>query len=235
MNNFTLDDINILFEDKHYIAVDKPSGLLIHRAPRCSDKIALLQLVRDKINSKIYPIHRLDRGTSGIVVFGKTSEAAAALSKMFTEKSVSKRYLVVVRGFTQRSGVIDYPLVKDDIKGAVEQEAMTRYFRLSTYEIPGPVGKYETARYSLVLVKPETGRMHQIRRHFAHIRHPVVVDSMHGDGAHNKFIRERFNIERLLLAAVGIRFHHPFLNESVNIKIDMPLEMKRFIDESKST
>jgi tRNA pseudouridine65 synthase len=199
----------ILFQDSTCVAVCKPAGLLVHRTPMCRDRDFLLQRVRNQIREKVYPIHRLDKPTSGIVLFGIGSEAAAKFSALFQEHEVRKTYLAVVRGFTEPEGVIDLP-VKTGRNGRSLQEAVTRYRTIESVELPIPVGPYETARYSLVEIEPETGRMHQIRRHFNAISHPVIGDTQHGDNRHNRMFIERFHCRRLLLFARRIEFVHPY-------------------------
>ena len=206
---------HILFEDDHLVAINKPSGILVHRTRISEDTRFVLQLLRDQLGQRLFPVHRLDRGTSGVLVFGKASEAAALLSVQFREKVVGKKYLAVIRGFAEDKGTIDYPIAGDVSKPL--QEAVTHYTRLGQSEIGYAVGRYATARYSLVKVRPVTGRRHQIRRHFAHIRHPVIGDKKHGDCKHNKFLREEMGISRLLLHAGELEFFHPVGKNKVNI------------------
>ncbi len=211
----TADQFTILFEDEHLVAIDKPSGILVHRTRISEDTRFVLQLLRDQLGRRLYPVHRLDRGTSGVLVFGKTRQAAALLSEQFRDKGVGKKYLAIIRGHVEEEGTIDYPIARDTSRPL--QEAITHYTRLGQSEIPYAVGRYATARYSLVEARPVTGRHHQVRRHFAHIRHPVIGDKKHGDVKHNKFMREQWGNSRLLLHASSLAFVHPVSGEKVSI------------------
>lgn len=206
-------EIPILYQDEHLLAVDKPAGILVHRNVHARQEPALVQLVRDQTGSHVYPVHRLDRPTSGLMLLARTSWAAAELAKQFALRQVQKTYLAVVRGFTAEHGVIDAPLPN----GADLQPAITTFRRLETTEIAAAVGPYTTARYSLVAASPATGRTHQIRRHFAHIRHPVIGDVLRGDGKHNRFFRDQFALRRLLLASVTLTFTHPQTKKTMHL------------------
>lgn len=195
----------VLYEDDDFVAVEKPSGLAVHRSDFCTDSITVVSLLGARAN----PVHRLDRATSGVLLLAKTTDAAKTIGELFTNGAVRKTYLAVVRGYAETEGVIDSPLRADDERDGVLQEARTRYRRLATCELPIPVARFSTARFSLVEVCPETGRMHQIRRHFAHIRHPLVGDTRHGDGAQNRLFRTHFGVHRLVLMATELAFVHP--------------------------
>ncbi len=222
--------MEILHHDDHLVAVHKPAGLLVHRSmiDRHETRFAL-QMVRDQIGRRVFPVHRLDKPVSGVLLFALDADTARALTDAFTRGAVHKSYLAVVRGFTLEQDVIDYPLVEQPDRmtdgrarqAKPAQAAVTAYRRLATVELPHPVGRYATARYSLLSVQPATGRKHQIRRHMKHIFHPIVGDTTHGDGRHNRFFRERLACERLLLAATALRLRHPVSGEA--LEIDAPL------------
>lgn len=205
----------ILFEDDHFVGINKPTGILVHRTPISEDKVFVLQLLRKQLQQRLYPVHRLDRATSGVLIFAKTSEAAAALAALFRTKQVQKTYLAVVRGFLETEGRIDYPLLHEN--GQIRQEAITFYQNLAEVELPIPVGRYPTARYTLLKIWLETGRRHQIRRHFSHLRHPIIGDKRHGDVKHNKFFQEHFNLPRLLLHATRLEFQHPLMDNTISL------------------
>lgn len=220
--------LEILYRDERYIAIHKPSGLLVHRSPidRRETRFAI-QLLRDQIGQHVYPAHRIDRPTSGILLFGLDEEAGTALSVYFQERKVKKTYQAVVRGHISENGTIDSPLHKYEDqdghkKSAQTQEALTAYQRLATTELPYPTERYDTTRYSHVELYPHTGRRHQIRRHLAHIRYPIIGDTRHGCNKANKHARTHFNIHRLLLAATQVEFEHPFDDKTVTITC--PLE-----------
>ncbi len=203
----TFTPFNILYEDTDFIAIHKPSGILVHRTRISEDTVFVLQLLRDQLGYHIYPVHRLDRMTSGVLIFAKTKTAAGSLSELFREQAITKTYLAVVRGHLSPSGTIDYPLARSSEHQ--KQPAISDYQTLDQTEIPHAISRYPTSRYSLVKVLPKTGRFHQIRRHFAHLRHPVIGDRPHGDCKHNKYLREKLGIEGMLLHAISFSFVHP--------------------------
>jgi tRNA pseudouridine65 synthase len=186
-----------------------------------------MQDLRDQLGQHVFPIHRLDRGTSGIVLFALSSEAASAIGQDFQQHKVEKSYLAVVRGWLPEVGRIDYPLEKDG--SGVMQEAITTYQRLATAELPIPVDRYATARYSLAEIKPLTGRMHQIRRHFAHLRHPILADRKRGDRHHNHMWETQFEMTTMQLLAWRLQFKHPFSGEILHIQTEPDAEMQRCI------
>ena len=210
----TVPEIEVLYRDRHLVAVHKPAGLLVHRNAHAGREPFLLQMLRDQLGQRLYPVHRLDRPTSGLMVMALSPQAAHALALQFAGQDVSKTYLAVVRGFAPQEGAIEDPLKAES---GAWQEARTEFSRLATAEIAEPVGPHASARYSLVRVHPKTGRTHQIRRHFAHIRHPLIGDVLRGDGRQNRFFREYFGLHRLLLASVELTFHHPEDNNRMTL------------------
>lgn len=215
--------LDILYRDDHYIAVHKPSGMLVHRSDldRNATQVAI-QLLRDQIGQRVSPVHRLDRPVSGLLLFALTDEALALGMKLFEDRKVQKGYLAIVRGWTDREGTINYPLAKymdEDArkKSDVTQEAVTDYTTLATSELPYPTDRYATSRFSLVQLQPFTGRRHQLRRHLAHIRHPIIGDTRHGDNTANKHARLHFGIERNLLASIELSFIHPFTERRLDL------------------
>jgi len=201
--------------------------LLVHKSPiDKKEKIFALQLVRDMIGQYVYPVHRLDKPTSGVLLFALSSEIASKLSKEFMAGGVQKEYLAVVRGYTQNMDTIDYPLKvlldkksdRDRRNIQESQEAITLYERLATIELPYPVSRYPVARYSLVKLLPKTGRKHQLRRHLKHIFHPIVGDTKYGRGEHNRLFREKLDCHRLLLHASKIEFTHPITKQRVTVE-----------------
>jgi len=212
------------------VVINKPSGLLVHKSPiDKKEKIFALQLVRDIVGQWVYPVHRLDKPTSGVLIFALSSEIASMLSKEFISGAVQKEYLAVVRGYIQEMDTINYPLrvlldkKSDRDRRNIEeiQDAVTKYERLATLELPYPVSRYPVARYSLVKLQPKTGRKHQLRRHLKHIFHPIVGDTKYGRGEHNKLFREKFDCHRLLLHASKIEFTHPITKKRLLIEADL--------------
>jgi tRNA pseudouridine65 synthase len=216
--------LEIIYEDETYVAINKPNGLLVHRTRIAEEKKEFaLQMLRDQLGYQVYTIHRLDRGTSGVLLFSKTAEAASPIVKAFEEKQVDKVYYAIVRGYTPEADSIDSPIKPDkDHKHRAPQDALTHYTRLATVELPIPVGRYNTARYSLVRVKPETGRMHQIRKHFAHIRHYIVGDRRHGDWRHNQMFREQLQVPYMLLHSAELALKHPYLDQELRLQAGLP-------------
>lgn len=215
--------LTLLYQDDHYVAIDKPAGMLVHRTRIAEADEYAMQRLRDQLRRHVYIVHRLDRPTSGVLLFALSSEAARAMCVVFESRQVEKRYLALVRGWTDEAGIIDYPLREEAHKEP--QQALTRYRRLASVELDIPVGRYPQARYSLVEVTPETGRMHQIRKHFAHIFHPLVGDTTYGEGRHNRLFREHFGCERLLLHATELRFVHPYRNEPIIVQAPLPADV----------
>jgi len=221
--------LRILYRDKRLVAIDKPERLLVHRTRLARDHTFALQLLRDQIGQFVYPLHRLDRATSGVLVFALDPESARAFCELFASRQARKEYIAVVRGFTDETGRIEHALREE--KGAPEQEAVTEYTRLATAELPVPVGPHASARYALVRAEPHTGRMHQIRKHFKHISHPLIGDTQHGDGRHNRLFRERFGCRRLLLHAQRITLPHPTTGHGLTIEAPVPAEMTSLFTE----
>ncbi|MGD8366013.1 MAG: pseudouridine synthase [Desulfobacterales bacterium] len=207
------DSLEILFRDEHLIVVHKPAGMMVHRSPLAGrGEQFVLQMLRNRIGRRVYPVHRLDKPTSGALLFSLDPETAGIMAGYFAHRQVQKTYLAVVRGFLDEQGTVDLPLRGDVYRKRPEEilkTARTGFVRLCQIEVPHPVGPYATARYSLLQVTPETGRMHQIRRHLRDIAHPVVGDRRYGDNRHNRFFKETIGCGRLMLAAVELGFTHP--------------------------
>lgn len=221
--------LDISFEDESLIAVHKPAGLLVHRSKIATDAEEFaLQILRDQIGQKVYPTHRLDRKTSGVLLFAKDEETNRLMQIQFMEQHVSKTYKAIVRGWTDDSGTIDYALTTDSGK---TQDAITHYTTLQRSEIDLPNGKFATARFSLVELKPETGRMHQLRKHLAHIFHPIIGDRPHGCNKQNKLFLEHFSMIEMMLHAENLQFKHPLSGDEVRIHAEIQGEFKRMMGE----
>ncbi|EHK6024222.1 tRNA pseudouridine(65) synthase TruC [Vibrio parahaemolyticus] len=220
-------ELEIVYQDEYFVAVNKPAGMLVHRSWLDKHETQfVMQTLRDQIGQHVFPLHRLDRPTSGVLVFALSSEVASQVMPMFAEHKMEKTYHAIVRGWIEEEGVLDYALKVELDKIADKfasqekeaQEAVTAYKPLANVEVPYPTGKFPTTRYCLMEMKPKTGRKHQLRRHMAHLRHPIVGDTSHGDGKHNKLFRNEFDSHRLLLHASELRFVHPFTNEELVMK-----------------
>ena len=178
----------ILHRDARCVAVDKPSGIATHRG-WADDDDALLQLVRDTVNAYVYPIHRLDRGASGIVLFALDREAARAFSDAWPR--ADKRYTAITRGHPPEHVLIDHAIPK--APGEDRIDAITEVWRRETF-----------GRYAVVEARPHTGRLHQIRRHLKHIACPLIGDVRYGKGEHNRLFRTQHGLHRLALHCISL-------------------------------
>jgi tRNA pseudouridine65 synthase len=219
-------ELEILYKDEYLVAINKPSGLLVHKSMIDRDEIYFaMKMLRDQIEQWVYPIHRLDKPTSGVLLFALDKHTAKLMNEQFQTKTIQKTYIAVVRGYTQDSGLIEHALsvkldkiADKDSKEKEPQDATTEYKRLATVELDIGVGRYEKTRYSLVELKPYTGRKHQLRRHMKHLSHHMLGDTKYGRGEHNKMIRKHFNCHRLLLHASTLELQHPYTNKQLMIK-----------------
>lgn len=218
-------ELEILYRDDELIAINKPAGMLVHRSwlDKHETQFAM-QTLRDQIGQHVFPIHRLDRPTSGVLLFALNSEMARLMSEQFEQHQIQKSYLAVVRGYLQGEDQIDYPLkvILDKIADKFSQEkeaqsAVTDYKGVKTVEMPYAVGKHQTARYSLVQLYPQTGRKHQLRRHMKHLFHPIMGDSKYGDLHQNRALAEKSGVERLMLHAHSLYFTHPKTLQKIEI------------------
>ncbi len=217
----------ILHRDEHIVVIDKPAGLLVHRSEidRHETRFAI-QILRDQIGQRVWAAHRLDRGTSGVLLFGLNREIASVLGSQFAAGTVEKRYWAVVRGHPPPSGTIDHPLSRQrdpylfrgEQSSNEAQDAITNFRKLAEIELPVAVNRYPSSRYALLELEPLTGRRHQLRRHLKHIAHPIIGDSTHGKGRHNRFFANELNCQRMLLACTELSFDHPVTGHRVEIK-----------------
>lgn len=228
-----IEESDILYKDEFLIAVNKPPGLLVHRTSLTEeDKVFALQQVRDILNQRVYPIHRLDRPTSGVLVFGLDSEAAAKMHQLFIKKEIRKTYIALTRGWLNSDFIFLNHPVKNG-KGGIA-DARTDFYTLENFELPFGVPPYETSRYSVLEVRPATGRWHQIRQHLAHLRHYIINDRVHGTGAHNKMFTEVLGLADLFLHARRLEFTHPYTGDKIIIDAKFPKHwtvLRRIISE----
>lgn len=199
--------LRLLHQDGSLVAVDKPSGMAVHRG-WSQERYTVLQVLRDQVGRHVYPVHRLDRSTSGALVLALDPETARSLQEQFEAGEVRKRYLALVRGIPPEEGVIDHPIPRAPDGPRVP--AVTEFRRLGTFE-----------RYALLEVVPRTGRLHQIRRHLKHISHPLIGDVRYGKGEHNRFFRQRFGLHRLALHALELEIARPPLRLLAPIPEDL--------------
>lgn len=246
-------ELEVIYRDEYLIAVNKPAGMLVHRSwlDRHETRF-VMQTLRDQIGQHVFPLHRLDRPTSGVLLFALSSEVASIAAPMFAmkeepelsngeevksqpidesslaSKQFKKTYHAIVRGWIEEGDRLDYPLKKEVDKIADKhatqdkpaQSAITDYQPLAKVEVPHSTGRFPTSRFCLVEMKPLTGRKHQLRRHMAHLRHPILGDTSHGDGKQNRLFRDVYQARRLMLHATTLSFIHPITKEPVEIKAD---------------
>jgi tRNA pseudouridine65 synthase len=219
--------LEIVYQDEYLIAINKPHGLLVHRSKIADDATEFaLQMLRDQIGRHVNPAHRLDRKTGGVLLFAFDKETEIAMQKQFQESLVDKNYLAIVRGYAPAEMEIDYPLAKEN---GTLQEAQTSFITLQQSEIPLEIGKHPTSRYSLVKANPKTGRMHQLRKHFAHIFHPIIGDRPHGCNKQNRYFKEHLQMNTMMLHALDLSFNHPVTEEKITIKAEVQDEFKRMM------
>jgi tRNA pseudouridine65 synthase len=220
--------LEIIYQDDQLVAINKPAGLLVHRTKMANDASEFaLQILRDQLKMYVYPSHRIDRKTSGVLLFAKDEIINSLMQQKFAEGVVTKKYLAIVRGYTLDRETIDYPLKSE--KGILQQ-AVTKYQTLTRTEIDLPYLGQSTSRYSLVEVEPLSGRMHQIRKHFAHIFHPIIGDRPHGCNKQNRLFKEKWEMTTMMLHASSIDFIHPVNEERINIKALPSIEFMRTIE-----
>ena len=205
-----MQSLRILHVDSELVAIDKPAGLLVHpSAIDAHEQRTALQLLQAQLGERLLPLHRLDKGTSGVLLFARTQEAARRWGQAFESGTVAKHYVALVRGWPAPAGTIDYALARDPERPSQGQQrvpAVTRFRCLDMFEWPFRTSeKHPTSRYALVEAEPLTGRRHQIRRHFKHIGHPLVGDTTHGKGAHNRAVASWLGSRRLWLHAVRVQ------------------------------
>ncbi|MEM7674786.1 MAG: pseudouridine synthase [Myxococcota bacterium] len=200
-------DLQIVYEDPDLVVINKPTGYAVHKG--WDQGAPLLPLVRGRVRRRLYPVHRLDRPTSGVLVFAKSSEVAARVQHAFRHRHIDKRYWAIVRGVPPDVGHIDHPIPR--VKDGPRVPAVSRFVRL-----------YDWGRYALVEVQPLTGRLHQVRRHLKHISHPIIGDVRYGKGDHNRHWRQHYRLHRLALHAVRLTLPHPRTGLSLALYAPLP-------------
>lgn len=206
----------VLYRSAAFVAVDKPSGLSVHRG-QSRDPVHALELVRDQVGAYVYPVHRLDRATSGVLLFALSPDAARELGAAFARGSVEKRYIALVRGAPPDRIRVEHALSKKD--GKPPQAAATSFRTLARY-----------GRYALVEAAPETGRTHQIRRHLKHLSCPIIGDVRYGKGEHNRLFRTRYGFHRLALHAESVGLDDPATGRTVTIRAPVPALLAKTLE-----
>jgi tRNA pseudouridine65 synthase len=195
----------ILHSDDDCIVVDKPAGVVVHRG-FANDENDLMRSVRDAVGRHVFPVHRLDRGASGAVLFARHADAARVLGAAFAEGRVEKTYLALTRGHPPERGTVDHPIERKP--GGPRVPAVTDFSRVGI-----------AGRYALVEARPRTGRLHQIRRHLKHLSCPIIGDVKYGKGDHNRFFREAHGLHRLALHATVLAFDHPATGQRISVRV----------------
>jgi tRNA pseudouridine65 synthase len=211
LRDMSLTPAQIVFRDDAMVVVDKPAGLIVHRG-WADDEVAMLQVVRDAVGAHVYPVHRLDRGASGVLVFALSPAGARALQEQWTAGAVYKRYLAIVRGAPPDAVEIDHPIPRSEDGPRVPAITVVRTL-------------HRAGRYAVVAAAPRTGRLHQIRRHLKHISCPLIGDVRYGKGEHNRLFRERHELHRLALHARSLRLHHPVSGAPLLLTAPVPADL----------
>lgn len=208
--------MEIVYQDDALVAVDKPPGLAVHRGWAAEDDVAMIR-VRDRIGAWVYPVHRLDRGASGVLLFALTPEAARRIGEAFAAGEIGKRYTALVRGVPPVEGSIDHPIPRAE--GGPRVVAVTDYRRLAVH-----------GRYAVVEARPRTGRLHQIRKHLKHISCPLIGDVRYGKGEHNRLFRDRYGLHRLALHASALELAHPLTGAPMTIEAPLAADLAAAIE-----
>lgn len=227
-------NLTILFEDEYVICVIKPNNVVVHHAHHSrnvADEDSLLQLLLKQFDKKFYPIHRLDRKTSGIMLLAKETKYVSKFQELFTNNEIQKTYFGIVRGHAPENRIIDSPVKGRDAN--VYKEAETHLKTVDNVILDIPVKPYDSSRYSLVEMKPTTGRLHQLRIHMNKISHPLIGDPKYGDKNHNTMFIDNFSCENLFLHAYSLEFINPFTKENQLIKADFPPDWVTIFKEFK--
>jgi len=221
-----ISEENIIYRDDSLVAINKPCGLLVHRTSMDEEEnVFALQLLRNLLGQRVYNLHRIDKPTSGVLLFALNNETAALVNDLFKERKIKKTYIALVRGWFPQTTLLNYP-VKNPKEALLDAE--THFNLLTKYELSIPVEPYETSRYSMIEAHPLTGRWHQIRQHLAHLRHYIINDRVHGTGAHNNLFTEQLGISELFLHAQKLQFTHPATGQEILIQAGFPPHWEKF-------
>lgn len=216
-----MKEIEICYSDEHFIVVNKPAKMLVHKTKMDKgERITLMQLISQQLGRKVYPVHRLDKATSGVLICSFDAKTSEYFRCVFEEKRIQKEYIAVCRGWITDSLRVNHPVKKSTLTSFVEAE--THFEPIATTLFDVPVGPYEQSRYSLVKAIPQTGRWHQIRQHCNHLRHPIAGDKRHGDYRHNNMFVEQFDCDNILLHAAKVSFVHPYSSDIVEVRASLP-------------
>ncbi|SEB43854.1 tRNA pseudouridine synthase C [Tenacibaculum sp. MAR_2009_124] len=222
--------LEIIYQDEYIVCVSKPNNVVVHHAHHSRnvvDEKSLLQLLQEQLGEKLYPVHRLDRKTSGIILLTRETKFVSDFQKLFTDNAIIKRYFGIVRGHAPERLIIDSPVKGRDSDVYKEAETLLEAVNQITLDIP--VKPYDTSRYSLVRLTPKTGRLHQLRIHTNKISHPLIGDPKYGDKNHNLMYQENFNCGNLFLHAKTLEFQHPYLKKELILSTSLPEDWKTIL------
>jgi tRNA pseudouridine65 synthase len=221
--------IACIHADDALLIVDKPAGMAMHRSHLVgADADYFIDRLRLQFDGPLHLVNRLDRATSGLVVVARSRELAAVLGEQFMARAVAKTYLAIVRGWPDESGEIDYPLTGAAMSGP-RKPALTSWRRIATVEVPVAMGRYAQQRYALLMLEPLTGRYRQLRRHLHHVHHPVIGDTTHGRGDHNRLFKQHFRSHRLLLHAWRLSLDHPVDRHRMEVHAPLDSTWQRLV------
>ena len=206
-----MNQLRILYRDDALCAVLKTSGLAVHRG-WARERDTAAHLLARQLGCQVFAVHRLDRGTSGVLLFALDSVAARQVQESRDAGETRRCYLALVRGPAPIEGTIDHPIPRRT--GGPRVPALTEFSSLGDFE-----------RYSLVLARPQTGRLHQVRRHLKHLSLPIIGDTKYGKGEHNRLLRDRFGLSRLALHALSLSLPHPSSGERLEIRAPLPEDL----------
>lgn len=216
--------LHVLYQDDWLVAIDKPPGLLVHRTGLDAGETRFaMQMLRDQLGRHVWPVHRLDKGTSGLLLFALDADTARLMGAAFESGTgLSKTYQAMVRGWPANGGCIDHPLkqLPDDTRDLREriQPAQTRFATLERLALPISDGTHPDLRVARVALQPLTGRRHQLRRHMKHIAHPILGDATHGKGPLNRAVAEHVGLQRLWLHATTLELNHPVTGAELHLQ-----------------
>ncbi len=220
----------ILTENEDFIAINKLAGEAVHASAHIGNAPVILQNLRDQIGQRLYPVHRLDQPTSGVLVFAKSSEAASVLAEQIRENQWQKEYHCICRGWMEESLVCEKPLKK--LNGKDPKEALTTFESVQKWLLPYGNDRFPQTRVQKIKAFPKTGIYHQIRRHLNHLNFPIVGDRMHGDNKFNHLLKEKSEVEGLMLHAKRLSFD--WRKKRIEIEAPYPnsfIELEKFLDQ----
>ena len=216
--------LDIIYQDEWIVAIHKPAGLVVHSSQEARLHDTCLRRLRVQLGQRVFPCHRLDRPTSGLLLFAFSGQIARPVFEAFERREIGKRYWLVCRGFLQPG--------QEEIERPVDERwALTRFETLKRYCLPMQVGRYPSARYSLLEARPVSGRRHQIRRHLKHLGHPIVGDTQHGDPDHNHFWQRSWGMRNLFLASRVLEFAHPITGQPLQLQAPLAWRLQACLEQ----